>query len=465
MTDTEQLKTNSNYVPHFLEKFAFGMGDFWTSIAYNAMATYLTMFYTDIVGISAGTAAMILLSVRFIIAVWDLIVGVLVDRTKSKEGKARPWVLKAGILFGISFILLFTNPFAGSNSPMAVVYAFGIYFVVNFFYSAVNIPYGSLNSLITSNINQRTTLNVYRMLIANVGSVLLSLIAMPFINLFPAKSPMGWGLLFGFIGVLIPFGYYFTYKFTKERVTPVAENDDTPKEVISLKRQFGSLFKNKYWWITTILGLANWIYQGIANGMNAYIAKYVLNDSNLMSILGVATVLPVVIGLPFSGAIIQKVGKRNAAIGGLVIIILASLVILINPYSETVIVTSILLRAVGLVPVSAASNPMLTDVIDFGEWKYGFRSDGLVFSANSFGMKIGMGLSSAMVAWVLALSHYNGQLAHQSGYTLTSILNAFTWVPVAVSVFMIILMIFYDLDKKNKQISQDLAARGEGQGN
>lgn len=81
MTDTEQLKTNSNYVPHFLEKFAFGMGDFWTSIAYNAMATYLTMFYTDIVGISAGTAAMILLSVRFIIAVWDLIVGVLVDRS------------------------------------------------------------------------------------------------------------------------------------------------------------------------------------------------------------------------------------------------------------------------------------------------------------------------------------------------------------------------------------------------
>ncbi|WP_125707261.1 MFS transporter [Lacticaseibacillus porcinae] len=448
-----KVNDESDYRPKFLEKFAFGMGDFWTSIAYNAMATYLTMFYTDVVGIKAATAAIILLSVRFIIAVWDIIVGILVDRTHTKFGKARPWVLFGGIAFGISFILLFTNPFG--DGKLALIYAFGIYFIVNFFYSAVNIPYGSMNSLITSNSDERTKLNIFRMTTANVASMLLSIIGMPIINLFPAGSATGWFVLFGTIGVLIPFGYYFTFKFTKERVKPVIkQSENTPH--VSVKRQFNALFKNKYWWLTTAFGLVNWLYNGVANGMNAYIAKYVLNDSNLLSLLGVATVLPVAVGLPFSEPIVRKLGKRNATVAGLILVIPGSLLMLINPYSKTLMIISILIRMIGTIPMTAATNPMLTDVIDYGEWRFGLRTDGLVFSANSFSMKIGMGLSSAMVAWILAFSNYDGTLAKQSAQTVSTIVNAFIWIPIVVVVIMIVLMLFYDLDKKAPKIRSEL---------
>lgn len=241
---------SANYHPKFIEKLALGMGDFWTSIVYTAFSSYLTMFYTDVVGIAAASVAWLLLVVRLIIAVWDIIVGVSVDRTHTKYGKARPWVLWGGIFFGLSFIFLFMKPF--SSPQAAFIYAFISYFVVNFFYSAVNIPYGSLNSLITSDGEERTTLNIFRMTIANVGAIVLYIIAMPIINMFPANSSFGWTLLFGIIGLLIPFGYLFTFLNTKERVKPAIQASDS-KQHVSIKRQFNALFKNKYWWLTTIV--------------------------------------------------------------------------------------------------------------------------------------------------------------------------------------------------------------------
>lgn len=451
--DSNSTTEDANYHPKLIEKLAFGSGDFWTSIVYTAFSSYLTMFYTDVVGIAAASVAWLLLVVRLIIAVWDIIVGVSVDRTKTKYGKARPWVLWGGIFFGLSFIFLFMKPF--SSPQAAFIYAFISYFVVNFFYSAVNIPYGSLNSLITSNAEERTTLNIFRMTIANIGAIILYVVAMPIINLFPANSSFGWTLLFGIIGLLIPFGYLFTFLNTKERVSATVQENVT-KEHVSLKRQFNALFKNKYWWLTTIMSLVNWIYSGVANGMNAYMAKYVLGNAALLAVLGIATVLPNIIGLPLSGPIIKKFGKRNAAILGLLLVFPGSLLILVNTHSTWILMTAIIIRTIGLVPLTAVLNPMLTDVIDYGEWKFGIRADGLIFSANSFGMKVGMGLSSAMVAWILAFSNYDGKLIHQTVGTISSITNAFVWLPMIVIAVMIALLFFYDLDKKQPQIMSEL---------
>ncbi len=458
MEEKEQIKQSdpANYKPKFLEKFAFGMGDFWTSIVYTAFSTYLTMFYTDVVGIKAAAVAWLLLLVRIIIAVWDLIVGVLVDRTKSKWGKARPWVLWGGALFGLSFIFLFIKPF--SSPGAALTYAFISYFVVNIFYSAVNIPYGSLTSLITDNADQRTTLNIFRMTLAEVGAIILYIIAMPIINAFGNDSPMGWGILFGVIGLLTPIGYYFTFKNTKERVKPVQDLNDK-KNKISVKVQFGAMLKNKYWWIITIMTLINWLYNGVAGGMNAYIAKYVLDNTYMLAILGIASALPKIIFLPMTAPIIKRFGKRNSALMGLFLVIPGSLLMLINPYSTAVVFAGIIIRMIGIVPLTAVLNPMLTDVIDYGEWKSNVRTDGLVFSAASFAMKVGMGISSAAAAWVLVFANYNGKLAHQSLTTVHTLINAYVWLPIVVIIAMMIMLLFFDLDKKQPKIIADLRAR------
>lgn len=447
--NSNKVISNESNIP-LLEKFAYGMGDFWTSIVYTAMATYLVIFYTDVVGISAAAVGTIMLAVRFLDAIFDLSVGALVDRTKTKYGKARPWLLWMGIPFGLCVILLFINPGWGSNGT--IIYAFITYALLNMVYSSVNIPYGALTALMTQNSYQRTLLNIFRMTSAYVGAVILNAVAMPSINSF-SNPKVGWAVTFGVIGILIPIGYFFTFKFTKERVQPAVEQGDSK---IDLKREINALLKNKYWIIMVILSLFTWIISGITNGLNAYVAKYILNDSNLVGMIGIAGLVPLIIGVPLMGPVIKKFGKRNTSLIGILLMIPASLLMLIDYTNPYIICVSVIIRALATVPLTTSMNPMLTDTIDYGEWKFGIRSEGLVFSASSFGMKVGAGLASAIVGWILAFSNYDGMLKVQSAFTLSSIINTYIWLPLILTVGQFVLLSFYKLDKKQPEIVAEL---------
>ncbi|WEV64836.1 MFS transporter [Bifidobacterium sp. ESL0732] len=429
----------------FLTKFAFGMGDFWTSIGNIAMATYLTMFYTDVVKFSPAMIASMLLVVRVIAAFWDLLVGILVDRTDSKWGKARPWMLAGGILYGIAFLFLFTDPFG--NSLQGAIYAWIIYTVVNIAYSTVNDSYASLTSLLTSDSDEKTSLNIYRMTIANIAAMLVYILAMPIIGMFANKA-MGWSVFFGVIAVMIPFGYWFTFHNTHEKVT--AQNAESQR--VSVLKQFRALAGNKYWWVTLGLNFALWIYNGISNGMAAYISTYVLGNSNLTGVIGLATVIPLIIGLPLAGPLIVRFGKRNLSLAGLVLVVAGSLLVLVNPYNTMMFFVSIILRMFGMVPMNASLNAMSGDVVEYGEKTTGVRSDGIVFSSSSFSMKIAMGVSSAAIAWVLAQSGYVGGAPHQAASAIHAMIDMFVWAPIAMVVVIALLLFIYDLDDRIKDL-------------
>lgn len=209
---------------------------------------------------------------------------------------------------------------------------------------------------------------------------------------------------------------------------------------------FKALARNKYWWLTLGLNFALWTY----NGMAAYIAKYVLGNSNLITVIGLATVIPMVIGLPFAGPLVARFGKRNASMAGLVLVAVGSLLVFF---------VSIIVRMVGIIPMNAALNAMSGDVVEYGEWRSGVRSDGIVFSSSSFSMKVAMGVSSAAIAWILGASGYDGSLAVRSDATVSAMVNTFVWVPVAMVVVMAALLFFYDLDKRVDRVGGELAAR------
>ncbi|NMM93821.1 MFS transporter [Bifidobacterium oedipodis] len=435
-----------------LTKFAFGMGDFWTSIGNIAMATYLTMFYTDVVHLSASMVASMLLVVRLAVAFWDLSVGVLVDQTSSRWGKARPWMLFGGIAYGVAFLFLFVDPFG--DSLAGVIYAWAVYTVVNIAYSTVNVAYASLTSLLTADSAEKTQLNIYRMTIANVAAMLVYVLAMPVINLF-GGSALGWSVFFGVIAVMIPFGYWFTFANTRERA--VASGNGAVRRPV--REHFRALARNRYWWLTLGLNFSLWIYNGIANGMAAYIAKYVLGNSNLTSVIGLATVIPLIIGLPFAGPLVARFGKRNSSLAGLALVAAGSLLVFVDPTNLWVFFISIIVRMVGIVPMNAALNAMSGDVVEYGEWKTGVRSDGIVFSSSSFSMKVAMGVSSAAIAWVLGASGYDGTAAVQTQTTIDAMVNTFVWVPVAMVVVMAMLLLCYDLDKRLADITDGAAQR------
>ena len=187
--------------------------------------------------------------------------------------------------------------------------------------------------------------------------------------------------------------------------------------------------------------------------MAAYIAKYVLGNSNLIAVIGLATVIPMVIGLPFAGPLVARFGKRNASMAGLVLVAVGS------PSNLWVFFVSIIVRMVGIIPMNAALNAMSGDVVEYGEWRSGVRSDGIVFSSSSFSMKVAMGVSSAAIAWILGASGYDGSLAVRSDATVSAMVNTFVWVPVAMVVVMAALLFFYDLDKRVDRVGGELAAR------
>lgn len=433
-----------------LSKFAFGMGDFWTSIGNIALATYLTMFYTDVVHLPASMIATMLLVVRLVVACWDLTVGILVDQTHSRWGKARPWMLIGGICYGVAFFFLFVDPFA--NTLWSIVYAWVMYTVVNIAYSTVNVSYASLTSLLTADSHEKTQLNIYRMTLANVAALLIFICAMPVIDWF-GGSALGWSVFFGAIALVIPLGYWFTFSNTRELPVELRTvGESAGRERIKIRKHMHVLIHNRYWWITLGLNFALWIYNGIANGMAAYIAKYVLGNANLTAVIGIATVMPMVIGLPLIAPVIARFGKRNTSLMGLVLVVAGSLLVYWDTGSTLVFFVSIIIRMIGVIPINASLNAMSGDVVEYGHVTTGIRSDGLVFSTSSFSMKVAMGVSAAAIAWILGACGYDGAVSEQSAHTLYAMVATFVWIPIVMVVVMAVLLVCYDLDKKMRTI-------------
>ena len=193
--------------------------------------------------------------------------------------------------------------------------------------------------------------------------------------------------------------------------------------------------------------------------MAAYVAKYVLGNSNLIAVIGLATVIPMVIGLPFAGPLVARFGKRNASMAGLVLVAVGSLLVFVDPSNLWVFFVSIIVRMVGIIPMNAALNAMSGDVVEYGEWRSGVRSDGIVFQLVQLLHEGGHGRFLGRHRVDTGASGYDGSLAVRSDATVSAMVNTFVWVPVAMVVVMAALLFFYDLDKRVDRVGGELAAR------
>ncbi|MCM3784579.1 MFS transporter [Neobacillus mesonae] len=447
-TQPAKGSTDPNAKLSFLEKFGYGMGDFTTSVVFTAISVYLSFFYTDIIGLSAAAVGTLMLITRVADAFFDIGVGVLVDKTKSKHGKARPWMLWIGAPFGIATILLFFVPDLGPTGTL--IYAYVTYLLVNIFYSAINIPYGVMNAMITQEPYQRTLLNIFRMFLAFVGAAIITYIAMPMIDAF-GGGRTGYAITFGIFGVVAPFLYLFTFLTTKERVKPTVVQKEIP-----FNRGIKALFRNKYWIILVFLSIIMYASNAITNGLNVYYAKYLFGDEALVGTLGLAGLLPLLVALPISTPLIKKFGKRNAALAGLILSIAGYVLIWIAPDNFGMVLAGLILKTFAIGPLAGTTNAMLADTIDYGEWKTGARTEGLVYSASSFGMKVGTGLGGAAIGWALALASYDGKLAVQPDSAIAAIKGMYIFVPLVLTLIQIVLLAMYTLDKKHRRIMDEL---------
>lgn len=363
------------------------------------------------------------------------------------------------IPFALSGILLFSVP-ASLGTTAKLVYVFITYNLVStVVYTAINVPYSSLNALMTQNPYERSVLSIFRNLLATAGTLTINMVTLPLVEFF-GDNTAAWTKTFAVLGILAVIAFILTFAGTKERVHSIAEiNGETEK--ISFLEGLKSLFANKYWIMMTCVLALFFLYYAINGGTTVYYAKDILGNRDLVgTINGIFNVIQIA-AMFFIAGLVKKYGKRNIFSLGLVLSTVGMLILEFGGGNMSAIVVSSLVRGVGNACGGATMWAMVSDTIDYGEWKTGHRTEGLVNSACSFGYKIGNGVGSALLGIILEIGGYVGEAAVQSASALFSIRLCFVWIPIAVFAACFVILRFYHLDKEFDGIIRDLHKRAE----
>lgn len=440
------------------ERLAYGFGDFGCNIIYTAMSAFLLFYYTDYAGVSAFAVGTIMMVSRLFDGISDIIMGVIVDRTKSKYGKARPWILRMCIPFAISGVLLFSVPTSWAETPK-LIYVFITYNLVStVVYTAINVPYSALNALMTQNPYERSVLSIFRNLLATAGTLTINIFTLPLVEFF-GNNALAWTKTFFIFGIIAIIAFLYTFWGTSERVKSVAQLQSTENNDVPVLVGIKALFKNKYWIMMTGMLALFFLMYAINGGSTVYYAKDILGDKNLVGTINGIFNIVQICGMFFIAMMIKKFGKRNIFALGLVLDIIGMLILNYSNGAMSLIIISSIIRGLGNACGGATMWAMVSDTIDYGEWKTGYRTEGLVNSACSFGWKIGNGIGSALLGLILEAGGYVGTAITQTETALFSIEICFIWIPIAIYVIGLVIMSFYHLDKEFPAIIRDLNNR------
>lgn len=454
-----------------LEKFSYGLGDTASNLFYQTFTLFLLYFYTDVFGISAAAAGTMFLVVRMLDTFYDPVVGVLADRTKSKYGKFRPWILYSVIPFGVAGFLMFYTPELATSAKL--VYAYITYTAMMFIYSTINVPYGALMAVMTPNSLERTSLAAYRSIMAFTGGLIVQSLTPSLVKYFGLLQPLANGKVneqFGYSSTMAIYSalavimFLVTFFFCKERVQPVNEQRNP------LKNDLKDLITNKPWLILTIVGIMTCLYVAVRNGAIMYYFKYYANGTGTANLFGfhvspealVSTFM--VVGTAFSiiGTILLKpaaalMGKRNVYLWAMILATVFSIVYYFlgkDQISWMFLFQALSNLMVG--PAMAMMWSMYADTADYSEWKTGRRATGLIYSSANFAQKFGWSIGGAIGGYLLAYYGFEAN-APATANTEQGIKVLFGFMPAIWSAIGAIALIFYKLDeKKVKDINGDL---------
>lgn len=389
---------------------------------------------------------------RLLDGVSDIIMGIIIDKTKSKYGKARPWLMRMIIPLMISYVLMFSVPDIGNMGK--IIYVFITYnLLTTVFYTAATIPYNTMLSLVTRSQHERSVLNIFRMIFAFTGSIVVSAVTLPLVNAFGGQRS-AWTILTLCFSVVL--GVCYTIVFATQR--EVIAESDAQRTSVPVREGLSALVRNKYWGIMLLICVLSYLATG-SQGVSVYFVTYNLNDAGLMGLMTVFGLAPAIVGMLIMPAFLKRFGKRNVAMVGLIISIAGCILMAAGGTNIPVVVAGLLIKGFGSSPLIATIFALINDTVEYGEWKTGLRTEGLVNSAASFGIKVGTGLGSALVGWALAWGGYQANVAVQTPKSLSTISALYIWMPALMYALIFVLFLFYKLDKEYDGIMKDLAHR------
>ncbi|MBN1895413.1 MFS transporter [bacterium] len=435
------------------EKIGYGFGDTASNFYWQMFMNFLLFFYTDVFGISAAAAGTMFLVVRIWDTVNDPLMGLIADRTNTRWGKFRPWLIWGAIPMGIIGVLTFTTPNLAPGGK--IIYAYITYTLIIMAYTVVNIPYSALMGVMTPNSLERTSLSSYRFVLAFVGAFIVQGATLPLVKfLGKGNQATGFQMTMVVYGIAAVALFVATFAMTRERVHP-------PKEQkTSFKNDLGDLAHNKPWIIMFFIGIFALTYNCIRSGAIVYYFKYYIGNEALTSAFMVSGTAAVIVGVMLTKTFSQLMGKRNLYIllMGLTTVLSALFYFIPKDQIVLVFIGHIVISFV-LAPTAPLIWAMYADTADYSEWKWKRRATGLVFSAASFAQKMGYTIGGALAGWLLAYFGFKANVV-QTEATQNGIRLLISVIPAVGSALAALTALFYTLDEPlMKKIEQELTER------
>ncbi|OFY39720.1 MAG: hypothetical protein A2Z69_00970 [Bacteroidetes bacterium RBG_13_44_24] len=475
-TQTEKLSAR--------EKIGYSLGDGAANFIFQTMMLLQLSFYTDSFGLTAASAATLFLVARLWAAVCDPIFGALADRTNTRWGKFRPWILWTALPFGILGYFAFTTPDFGPSGK--IFYAYITYLLLMTIYSANNNPYSALSGVITGNMDQRASLSSVRFVFVVLATIAIQGFTLPMVNHFgEGDSARGYQITMGIFCALAVIFFVITFFTTKERIKP------PPQQKASLKQDLTDLIRNRQWIIMFVVFLMMFVFLSMRNGILVYYFKYYLNiesqrafltdfdkvlfgllgatgmtgahadiAGNTFSVINIAGQLAAIVGIALSNKLAKRFCKRDVFRIWLSIASLAAILFVVVPPTSIwiIFVLSTLFNfSWGVtMPLPWA---MMGDVADYSEWKNNRRATGIVFAGIVVGLKVGMAIGGFLAGKLLSLYGYVSNVEQTAG-SLRGIRLTVSIYPAIAIVICIIFLFIYNINRKTElQMQDELAER------
>ena len=436
------------------EKIGYGFGDMASSMFWKLFGSYLMIFYTDVFGMPAAVVGTMFLITRVWDSAFDPIIGIIADRTQSRWGKFRPYLLYLAIPFAVIGVLTFTTPDFSDGGK--VIYAYFTYSLMMMVYSAINVPYASLLGVMSPEPKDRNMLSTYRMTFAYIGSFIALLLFMPMVNRFSMghDEQHGWMMSVIVIAVLCALLFYGCFAWTTERVKPIKEQQN------SLKSDLQDLLHNRPWWILLGAGVAALVFNSIRDGATVYYFKYYVVEEEYASIslFGISFVLSGlylavgqaanIVGVVLAAPLSNRIGKKKTYMWAMSIATVLS--VIFYWFDKEQLMLMFIFQV--LISICAGSIfpllwSMYADCADYSELKTGNRATGLIFSSSSMSQKFGWAIGSAVTGWLLAFYGFEAN-AVQGEEAIHGIRTFLSWLPAMGTVLSVIFISLYPLSEK-----------------
>ena len=466
------------------EKIGYGFGDMSSSMFWKIFSYYLPFFYSNIFGLSLAHAGTLVLVTKLYDAVSDPVMGLIADRTNTRWGKYRPYLLWIAIPFAVAGVLAFFTP-QTDNYTFKHVYAYVTYILMMTVYTAINVPYGAMLGVMTDDSREKSVFSSFRMFFAFIGSFIAMGSFEPLLKLrqsilgtLPAEwtladsTPADWTIAVSVIGIVCAVLFILSFVMTRERVTEAEMAKESVKEnsnetaKTSVAEDLKALVTNGPWWMLLGGGIAILLFNCVRGGAAAYYFADVLGTNAIFTLALFLTVgeISQLVGVVVTVPVSEKIGKKATFLLVLVAVTVLSIIVAFLPETPAgmwALLVSQILICIAIGINSPLLWSMFADVADYSELKNGRASTGLIFSSSSMAQKFGAAFGSAIVLWVLmAFGYDNAKGAVQTPEALATIKALISWIPAVGSAAGIAIMLGYPLtDKKMSEIHQGLSKK------